>query len=176
MTGEPTSASTGEEPRGRFGRLIQHVRTNPRGAWLIALLVPALAVCPTTVAATPPQPAGEPPLSLERIREGLERPPPRHLTPAVPEPLRVTFKARVDQRVFVPTLEEHLHKVFDLNLLQRQSADWASRCCGFNVGELVTHLENALRNRKIRKTREQIARELAELERANGASPARDVK
>ena len=94
----------------------------------------------------------------------------------MPESLHVTFKVRVDQRVFVPTLEEHLHKEFDLNLLQRQSADWASRCCGFNLGTVVEYFETALRNRTIRKTREQIARELAELERPRGSSPVRDVK
>ena len=131
-----------------------------------ALWVPALIVHAGTVQAASRQPAGDPPVSLERIREELEKSPPRRLEPAEPVPLRVTFKARVDQRVFVPTLEEHLHKQFDLNLLQRQSADWASRCCGYSLNALVKNIQKTLRDRKIRKTREQIARELAELEAA----------
>jgi hypothetical protein len=87
-----------------------------------------------------------------------------------------TFKTRVDQRVFVLTLEEALHKEFDLNAFQRQSAEWASKCCGFNLGQVVTSVDEALRDRKIRKTREQIARELAELEAARKKTPAGEAK
>ena len=92
-------------------------------------------------------------------------------------PLRVpTFKSRVDQRVFVLTLEEALHKEFDLNDLQRQSAAWAGKCCGYNIGQLVEMTSEALRARKIRKTQEQIWRELAELEAARKKQAAADVK
>ena len=140
------------------------------------LSMPALGVGSAKVDATPQQTASAPPVSLERIKEELEKPPARPLTPAVPVPLRVTFRSRVDQRVFVPTLEEHLHKEFDLNLLQRQSADWRSRCCGYNLSALLDHIEKALHERKIRKTREQIARELAALERARDKGPAAELK
>ena len=120
-----------------------------------------------TAAAAPQEPSSVPPLSLERIREELEKSPAERLRLDVPlPPPRPTFKSRVDQRVFVLTLEEDLHKEFDLNELQRQSAEWASKCCGYNLGQLVKMVDDALRDRKIRKTREQIARELAELEAA----------
>jgi hypothetical protein len=86
-----------------------------------------------------------------------------------------TFRTRVDQRVFVPSLEEHLRKEFTLTLLQRQSAEWASKCCGYGLGQLVKGVNKALRDRKVRKTHEQIARELAELAAAR-KTPAADVK
>jgi uncharacterized protein YfcZ (UPF0381/DUF406 family) len=73
-------------------------------------------------------------------------------------------------------LEEALHKEFDLNELQRQSAEWSSKCCGFNIGQLVEEASKALRARQIRKTQEQIWRELAELEAARKKLPSADVK
>jgi hypothetical protein len=97
----------------------------------------------------------------------LDKAPPRPLKLDVPVHLTMpTFKTRVDQRVFVPSLEEHLRKEFTLTLLQRQSAEWASKCCGYDLGQLVEGVNKVLRDRKVRKTREQIARELAELEAA----------
>jgi hypothetical protein len=142
-----------------------------RATLCAALLAPALVVSPATSAAAPQEPSSGSPISLERIREDLEKPPPPRLTPAQPVQLRPTFKTRVDQRSWVPTLEEHLHKQFDLTAMQRQSADWAAKCCGLNIGQFVKIAEDALRARKIRKTREQIARELAELEAASRTSP-----
>lgn len=111
------------------------------------------------MAAQPP--TGDTPGSLARIRGELAAAP---RIKNVPAQFPVTFKTRVDQRVFVPTLQEHLHKEFDLTPLQRQSADWAGRCCGIKLGALVKGVEGARRERKIRKTREQIARELAQLD------------
>jgi hypothetical protein len=135
------------------------------------LCVSAFVVRSASLEAAPQQPGSDVFLSLERIREQLEKPPPRQLTPDVPVQLAVaTFKTRVDQRVFVPSLAEHLHKEFDLNPLQRQSAEWASKCCGFNLGQLAKSVNDALRDRRIRKTREQIARELAELDAARAAA------
>ena len=122
--------------------------------------------------AAPQQPAGDPPVSFERIRHELDRPAPPRLESDQPLQLPLTFRTRSQPR-FVPTLQEHLHKEFDLNPLQRQSAEWASRCCGYNLGALVTHAQKALRERKIRKTREQIARELAELEAARSRPPVK---
>ena len=126
-----------------------------------------------SVSAAPRQQGTAPAPSLDRIKGELAKAPPRRFEPETPQQLRVTFKARVDQRVFVPTLEEHLHKEFDLTPLQRQSADWAARCCGFDLGQLVEWTQTAMRERKIRKTREQIARELAELAAIKAAA---DVK
>jgi hypothetical protein len=85
------------------------------------------------------------------------------------------FKTGIKQRVFVLSLEEQLHKEFDLNLLQRQSANWASMCCGIDIGLLVKGIDRALQQRKMRKIREQVTRELTELEAARKAATA-DVK
>jgi hypothetical protein len=153
------------------------VSTFLRATLLAVLWVPALVVWPATLSAAPQQPSEILPVSLDRIRGALEKAPPRRLTAAVPLPLPVpTFRTRVDQRVFVPTLEEHLRKEFALTVLQRQSADWASKCCGYNLGQLMTIVNDAVRERRIRKTREQIARELAELAAARKKTPEEDVK
>lgn len=136
-----------------------------------ALSVAALGVSSASLAAAPQEPPGGLPVSLERIRENLEKPPPPRLTPAQPVQLRPTFRTRVDQRTWVPTLEEHLHEQFDLSPMQRQSAQWAAQCCGLKVGQFLKMAEDALRARKVRKTREQIARELAELDAARRTPP-----
>ena len=130
-----------------------------------------------TLGAAPQAPATAPPVSLDRIKEELDRTPPRQFKSDMELQVAVTFKSRVDQRVFVLTLEEALHKEFDLNEIQRQSADWASKCCGYNLGQLADAVQEALRTRQIRKTRQQIARELAELDAAARKKPAAaDVK
>ena len=129
------------------------------------------ALCPPPLDAAPQQPASAPPVSVERIREELVRPPAPRLTPAVPPQLRPTFKSSADRRVWVPTLEQHLHKQFDLSPMQRQSAEWAAQCCGIKVGQVVKLAQDALRERKIRKTREEIARELAFIEAARTSPP-----
>jgi hypothetical protein len=164
-------------PRGGFGRLTVQVGSFPR-ATLFAVFCPfALALgLSAPLTAAPQQPDNVPPVSLDRIREGLSQAPALELKTSVPVQLPPVFKSRVDQRVFVLTLEQALHKEFDLNILQRQSADWASKCCGFNLGQLLTVADEAVRDRKIRKTREQIARELAELEAAAKKAPRTDVK
>ena len=83
-----------------------------------------------------------------------------------------TFKSRVDQRVYVPTLDEWIAREFELNELQRQSADWASKCCGIRLDPLLTSLDRAMERRRVRKIRQQIARELSEVEAARKqASP-----
>jgi len=133
---------------------------------IAALWVLALMVLPATLGAAPQESAGGLPVSLDRIRDDLQKPPSRGLMPAEPVQLRPTFKARADQRTWVPTLQEHLHQKFDLSPMQRQSADWAARCCGLKVGQVIKMAEDALRARKVRKTREQIARELALIEAA----------
>jgi hypothetical protein len=135
----------------------------------------ALAVSGATLEAAPQQPNDAPPVALDRIRDGLDRAPALQLKTDVP--LQVpTFRSRVDQRVFVLTLEEALHRDFDLNIIQRQSADWASKCCGFDLGQIVRIVDKAMEDRQIRKTREQIYRELAELEAARLKTPPLDVK
>jgi hypothetical protein len=127
-------------------------------------LAPGSLLDPLTAVPAPPPP-DTPAVSLERIKGKLDKGPALKLDVPIPPP-RPTFKARVDQRVFVMTLEEALHKEFDLNELQRQSAQWRAQCCGYNIGTLIEKVDQAMREREIRKIREQIARELAELEAA----------
>ena len=130
----------------------------------------ALIVCSSaTLAAAPQEPAEDLPVSVDRIRDELAKPP-TGLKLDMPLQLQVpvaTFKTRVDQRVFVLPLEEWLEKELKLTGLQRQSADWGARCCGLSLDPLFKSLDDALKRRKVRKTREQIARELAELEDLN---------
>ena len=107
------------------------------------------------------------PVSLERIREELEKTPARRLSLDVKLPLPVaTFRTSADHRVFVLSLEEQLRKEFTLTLLQRQSQDWASKCCGFDLNQLATSVHRALQRREVRRIRRRIARELAQLEAA----------
>jgi hypothetical protein len=151
------------------------VRTSLRAALCAILWLPALVVCGATLGAAPQQPNDVPPVALDRIRDGLEHAPVLQIKTDVPLQLP-TFKSRVDQRVFVLTLEEALHRDFDLNIIQRQSADWASKCCGFDLGQIVKMVDKAMQDRTTRKTREQIWRELAELEAARKKTPPADVK
>lgn len=128
----------------------------------------ALVVClSATLGAGAQEPTSVPPVSLERIREGLQKSPAGRLKLDVPLELPVaTFKTGVNQRMYVLSLEEQLRKEFTLTTLQRQSADWASKCCGLNLNQLFNSAERALHRRKVRKIRQQIARELAQLEAA----------
>jgi hypothetical protein len=137
----------------------------------------ALVAGLTATAGAAQQPAGEDlPVSLERIRKELAKPEPglkldRPLEATVP-----TFRTRIEQRVYMLSFEEWLEKEFEMTDLQRQSADWAARCCGgyvlasggfgISLDPLFERLDRALKRRKVRKIREQIARELAELEAA----------
>ena len=129
----------------------------------------ALVVCSSaTLAAAPQGPTKDLPVSVDRIREELAKPP-TGLELDMPLQMQVpvaTFKTRVDQRVFVLPLEEWLEKELKLTGLQRQSADWGARCCGISLDPLFKSLDDALKRRKVRKTREQIARELEELKAA----------
>jgi hypothetical protein len=132
-------------------------------ATLFALLVCAAA----PAGATPQQPAGALPastdqISLDRIAEALRRTPERPLRLDVHLPV-ATFRTSVVQRVFLLTFEEQLRKDFRLNILQRQSQDWSSRCCGIDVLRLVKSLDERLQRREARKIREEVARELAQV-------------
>ncbi len=139
-----------------------------RCAALVAdLSLLSLVVSPSAgLGAAPQPPTGVSPVSVERIQEQLNRNPTPGLRDTSLQPPVATFRSGVEQRVFVLTFEEQLRKDFTLNALQRQSADWGSRCCGLDLGLLFNGIEKALDRRKARKIREQIARELAELEAA----------
>ena len=116
--------------------------------------------------AAPQQPSDVPAVSLDRIREDLAKTPALKLDVQSQLPV-ATFRTSVEQRVYVLTFEEQLHKEFDLNAFQRQSADWASKCCGIDVGQVVKSIERARQRQLARKAHEQVARELAEVEAAS---------
>ena len=74
-----------------------------------------------------------------------------------------TFKVRVNQRFFGLPIVDKLRKDFELTPLQRQSQEWASKCCGFNLLTLPESLDRALRRMEERRIRTRVARELAEV-------------
>lgn len=119
-------------------------------------------------AAAPQEPStGQAPVSLERIREGLEKPNALSAALARPQPdARPRFRSLVEERRRVLTFEEQLQKDLEPTPLLRQSRDWASRCCGLDMSVLFKGIEQAWDRRKTRKIREQIARELEELQAA----------
>jgi hypothetical protein len=131
------------------------------------MLVIAVSVALQATPQTPPQktPGHDDPVSLDRIRADLARAPQLKLDGPLGLPV-ATFKVHVEQRRYVPTLQEWLDDKFTMTELQKQSADWASKCCGINLAPLFDTVEKSLQRRKERQIREQIARELAELEAA----------
>jgi hypothetical protein len=134
--------------------------------WLLILVIAlsaGLGAAPQLPVTTPP--AQDDPVSLDRIRADLARTPQLKLDGPLGLPV-ATFKVNVEQRRYVPTLQEWLDDKFTMTELQKQSADWASRCCGINVAPLFDKVEKSLQRRKERRIREQIARELAQLEAA----------
>ena len=116
--------------------------------------------------ATAPKQGEAPPVSLDRIREGLERAPAMKIEVKLPV---ATFRTTTEARVLMLPFDEYLRKELELTPMQRQSADWASRCCGLDLGLLFDPIERALDRRKMRLMRERIARELEQLEEARKA-------
>lgn len=137
-----------------------------------AMLCPLAVVVLLSVAteATPQEQASELPVSTERIRQKLEQAPPTLKRQTRWQQPVARFTTRVDERITVLTFREWLDKEFELNDLQRQSADWAARCCGLRLDPLIHGAGEALQRRKVRKVRAQIARELAEIEAARKPS------
>ena len=106
-------------------------------------------------------------MSLERIRTAVEKPEVSLLRVDVPVPVPVArFETSVEVRSFMLSFEEQLHKDLEPTPLLRQSREWASRCCGLDLNVLFKAIDRALQERKQRQIREQIARELQELEAA----------
>lgn len=127
------------------------------------------AVCPHAVLqAAPQEQSGDAGSSVDRIKQLLDKPP-APLKPSGELRLRPTFRSEVVKNPFVPTLEEHLHKTFELTDFQRKYAEYASRYGGFDLGLLFKPIEKALEERRIRNIRTQIRRELADLEAARKA-------
>ena len=140
-----------------------------------------------TLAAARQPPAQEPPASLSRVRDELAKPPSMLLNAKTRVDVPVaTFRTQVEQRRFVLTLEEWLEKEFKLTEFQRQSAEWAAQCCGgvalangaygINLDPVFEKIGKMLERRKVRKIREQIARELAELEAARKKARLQDQR
>ncbi|MBP7568662.1 MAG: DUF2079 domain-containing protein [Acidobacteria bacterium] len=111
--------------------------------------------------ASPPLPA-----SLERIRKELAKPPARRLKLDGIQTSVPVFRATVE-REDVPSFKALLEKEFRLNDFQRQSQEWSSKCCGLDLIGLVKGVDKYLKKREARKIREQIARELAQIEAAS---------
>jgi len=107
---------------------------------------------------------------LEWIKARLARPAGPKLTPSEPVELRPVFKSSVERHPWVPTLEDELHKAFDLNAFQRQSAEWRSKCCGLNLSQVFDAVAKARHDAQESKARSQVLRELAELEAARAAA------
>ena len=126
---------------------------------LIAALSPAAAV------AEQQPPGGDLPVSLERIRAGVEKPI-EHAIDIPPLVPLTRFRTGVEERPYMLPFKEQLDKDLEPTLLLKQSRDWASRCCGMDLGVLFKPIDQALQRRKERKIREHIARELEELKAA----------
>jgi hypothetical protein len=131
-----------------------------------------LFVALASLGAAAQAPPAELPVSLERIREELKQPPAIDANRPLEQPV-ATFRIRIEHPRYVPTIEEWIRREFRLSALQRQSAAWGSKCCGLNLLSLASGLtkgiKEARQRREVRKIREQIARELAELEAARQA-------
>ena len=125
-----------------------------------------LVVCPAAASFAAAQAAGADADDIARIKDRLERPAAPRLAPKEPVQLRPTFRSRVTDRPFVPTLEEHLQKTFALTDFQRKYAEYAGKCCGLDLGALFRGVDQALYERKVRKASAQVAREIAEIEAA----------
>jgi hypothetical protein len=109
---------------------------------------------------------------VQHVRQQLEQPAPLIKNAPPPRPLP-TFRSSVDHRVWVLTLEEQLHKEFDLTPLQRQSADWSGRCCGINLIQVAKGIDKAVQQEKERRVRAQINREVAAIEAARAQADER---
>ena len=104
--------------------------------------------------------------ALSRIKREVQRTPTENLTldPQLPV---ATFRVTVEKHPVMLSFQEQLEKEFALTDFQRQSQEWYSKCCGINLLNLpqwAEKLDRARRRRELRKLREQIARELAQIE------------
>ena len=130
---------------------------------LVALIAGQSPALPTPQ----PPPGGDFPVSLERIRAAVDKPEVHALVIDVPrQPPVPRFETSVEVRSYMLSFEDQLRKDLEPTLLLRQSRDWASRCCGLDLNLLLEPIDRALQERKRRKIREQIARELDELKAA----------
>jgi hypothetical protein len=102
------------------------------------------------------------PVSIERIRAGVEKPRALEIDATSLQPL-ATFRTTVEQPQLLLTLEEQLRKEFRPTAFQRQSWEWASKCCGVGLGAVLGSIRQALEDERERRIRERIAREIETL-------------
>jgi hypothetical protein len=133
-------------------------------AALPLFVIATVGLLATETAAGQEPAASGAPVSVTRVKEALNRTPMQSLRFDARMPVPVaTFKVTVTQRIFVVPIMDSLRKEFELTPLQRQSAEWSSKCCGISIAALTEGLERALRRREERRVRERVARELAEV-------------
>jgi hypothetical protein len=139
-----------------------------------ALAVLALVVVVSgTADAARQEPVPDLPISLDRVREKLSKPPRLKLDRPIDAPV-ATFRTRVEQPVRSLSFEEWLHREFDLSGLAKQSAEWSSKCCGLGLDPLFRSWSEARKRRRTEKIRQDVLRELAELEAARKKADVRD--
>jgi hypothetical protein len=142
-------------------------RSNPDVTALLRKTTLALSLAallwPVSAETAPQEPTASPD-SVEHVRAGLNRTPSQSLKfdARMPTPV-ATFKVTVDERVFGLPIVEQLRKDFELTPLQRQSAEWRAKCCGFNLLTLADHIDKALQKWKEQRIRDRVSRELAEV-------------
>jgi hypothetical protein len=135
----------------------------------MALLLVAVSSAALDLSADQSRRAAAPATSVDRVRAGIQKP--GAIDIAVTRPLTdqlpvATFRTGVEQRKYMRTFEERLADEFALTALQRQSWEWGSKCCGIGLDGLFEPIKGALRERKERRIREQIQRELEALGQA----------
>jgi hypothetical protein len=123
----------------------------------------AAMLWPLSVEAAPQEPAASPD-AVEQVRAALNRTPPQSLKfdARMPTPA-ATFRVTVNARVFGLPIVDQLRKDFELTPLQRQSAEWRAKCCGYNLLALADGIETGLRHWNERRIRDRVSRELAEV-------------
>jgi hypothetical protein len=137
----------------------------PRASLSAGVLIAVLLFPLSPLDAQETQSTASLPVSVERIQKELAEPPARRLKLDGIQTSVPVFRATVE-REDVPSFKELLEKEFRLNDFQRQSQEWSSKCCGLDLIGLVKGVDKYLKNREVRKIREQIARELAQIEAA----------
>lgn len=106
-------------------------------------------------------------ISFQRVQDTLNRTPSQSLKfdAKVPVPA-ATFRVTVTGHPFVVPIMDSLRKEFELTPLQRQSAEWSSKCCGLSLATLTDSIEKAFRRWEERRIHDRVSRELSEVEAA----------
>jgi len=146
------------------------MRATPSNLYVMALLRKttlslslAVMLWPVYANAAPQEPTASPD-SVDHVRAALSRTPSQSLKfdARMPAPV-ATFKVTVDARVFGLSIVDQLRKEFELTPLQRQSAEWRSKCCGINLLSLADTIGKAVRQWQEDRIHDRVSRELAEV-------------